>query len=110
MESEESKILDALIRTDWKIEVNKSATEADLLDALAFEIDKMIQHDFSRLIQLLYRIDISEKKLKDLLNKNKQANAGKLIAHLIIERQKEKIRYRKENPPQHKDSSDEERW
>ncbi|WP_336515125.1 hypothetical protein [Pollutibacter soli] len=110
MESEESIMLENLIRADWKIELKKSATEEDLLNALAFEINRMIQTDFSRLIQLLYRIDISEKKLKELLHKNKQSDAGKIIAHMIIERQKEKIRYRNEHPPGKEDSSGEERW
>lgn len=110
MESEESKILENLIRADWKIDLKKSATEEDLVNALAFEINSMIQNDFYRLIQLLYRIDISEKKLKELLNKNRQADAGKIIAHMIIERQKEKIRYRKEHPPENSNLSDEELW
>ena len=47
-------------------------------------------NDFNHLVQILYRIDVSEKKLKDLLLQNPGTNAGKMIASLIIDRQIEK--------------------
>jgi hypothetical protein len=49
-------------------------------------INELIKNDFSRLVQLLYRIDVSEKKLKNILQENPNENAGKLIAAVIIER------------------------
>src|SRR5688572_10633639 len=110
MEPNETEELQNHIQSAWKIVVREKATEGDLLNALAPEINRLIQHDLSWLIQLLYRIDISESKLKELLHKNKQSDAGKLIAHLIIERQKEKIRYRKEHPPQDLSHSEDELW
>ena len=47
-------------------------------------------NDFNQLVQILYRIDVSEKKLKDMLIQNPGTNAGKMIASLIIDRQIEK--------------------
>lgn len=49
-------------------------------------INEMIKNDFSRLVQILYRIDVSEAKLKYLLNSNPNEDAGKLIAQVILER------------------------
>lgn len=62
-------------------------------DQLAAFINQLIDQDFSRLVQLLYRLDVSESKLKTILLENPTGDAGDMIAHLIIER----IRQREEN-------------
>jgi hypothetical protein len=54
-------------------------------DLIAF-INECIQHDFNKLVQLLYRIDVSEEKLKYILQLNPNEDAAKLIAAVIIER------------------------
>jgi hypothetical protein len=80
--------------------------ELELL--LAERINTMIQQDFSALVQLLYRIDVSEPRLRGLLQENAGEDAGVVIARMILERQWQKIetrrRYRQDA------GSDEERW
>ena len=49
-------------------------------------INECIKTDFSKLVQLLYRIDVSEQKLKTILQANPNEDAGKLIAAVIVER------------------------
>jgi len=49
-------------------------------------INDLIKEDFSKLVQLLYRIDVSEAKLKNVLKEHPNENAGKLIAQIVIER------------------------
>ena len=49
-------------------------------------LNKFINHDFSKVVQLLYRIDVSEAKLKKVLHENPNEDAAHLIADLIIER------------------------
>jgi len=49
-------------------------------------LNEFINHDFSKVVQLLYRIDVSEAKLKKVLQKNPNEDAAGLIADLIIER------------------------
>jgi hypothetical protein len=49
-------------------------------------LNEFINHDFSKVVQLLYRIDVSEAKLKKVLHKNPNEDAAGLIADLIIER------------------------
>jgi len=72
-------------------------------------INDLITNDFSRLIAVLYRLDISEKKLKELLKNSINTSAGDIIAEMIIERQTEKIKTRKFFSG--KDSfCDEEKW
>jgi hypothetical protein len=49
-------------------------------------INDCINQDFNKLVQLLYRIDVSENKLKTILQSNPTEDAAKLIAAVIIER------------------------
>ncbi len=61
---------------------------------LIFAIDQLIQNDFSKLINILYRIDIDEQKLKTALFEN-PLPPSETIADLMIERQLQKIKFRK---------------
>lgn len=71
-------------------------TVDELTDLLAEKINDMINKDFSTLVQLLYRIDVNEAKLRQLLQENMMTDAGRTIARLILERQWQKILTRRE--------------
>ena len=107
--SVDTGILNA-IRSDWPLLVPEKCTEEQLLNVLSVEINRLINQDFSRLIAILYRIDISEKKLKTLLAENKGSDAGRIIAWMILERQKEKEKSRKKYSTKKDDIPDEEKW
>lgn len=77
---------------------------------LAEYINLLINTDFNKLIYILYRLDISEKKLKQLLAGEQQTDAGGLIANMIIERQLQKILSRKQYRMQDDGIADEEKW
>lgn len=68
--------------------MEKAFSELEQLDPsdLITFINDCIQHDFNKLVQLLYRIDVSEGKLKYILQLNPNEDAAKLIAAVIIER------------------------
>ena len=68
------------------MEINLQSLEKLDTPSLELTINELIKNDFSRLVQILYRIDVSEAKLKDILNSNPNEDAGKLIAQVIIER------------------------
>lgn len=74
---------------------NPSYNYQQLHEALATHINYLITTDFSLLISILYRLDISEKKLKQFLNQSTDTTAGDIIAQMIIERQLQKIESRK---------------
>ena len=61
---------------------------------LADFINDLIERDFSRLIQLLYRLDVSEEKLKSVLIENPTGDAGMMMAQIIMARiaQREKTK------------------
>lgn len=77
-------------------EVLEKYPAEDLENNLAVYINELIDKDFNKLVNLLYRIDISEEKLKlALQNEDKKNSSGKTIAKLIIERQLQKLEFRK---------------
>lgn len=95
----EMKALISTINHSLAIELPEKLTESELRSHLNEYINTLIRDDFERLVALLYRIDVSETKLKYLLLENPHQDAAKIIAALIIERQKQKIRLRKRNKP-----------
>jgi hypothetical protein len=94
MQMPEDNIL--LVRAQLSEDFNLPVTNdtGQLAKALAEGINQLIQTDFARLINMLYRIDISEKTLKETLEQQADEDAGLLIARLIIERllQKQQMR------------------
>jgi hypothetical protein len=78
-------------------------------EKLASYINDLINHDFEKLIQLLYRLDVSEQKLKSVLASS-SSNAGFIIAQMIIERQLQKIKTREQYSQQNSNINDEEKW
>lgn len=80
-----------------------------LFEQLSFYVNGLINNDFEYLLSLLYRIDVDEKKIRFLLDSKPGTNAGELIAGLIIKRQLEKIKTKKQfKPPTN--IPDEENW
>jgi hypothetical protein len=87
---------------------NKESDEP--LKILEQEINRLLLHDFDRLISILYRVDVSEHKLKQLLKERPGEDAAKLIALLLVERQVQKIKAREGFASSKDDIDGEERW
>jgi len=68
------------------MEINLLALEKLTTPDLETMINDLIKNDFSKLVQLLYRIDVSEAKLKNILQAHPNEDAGKLIAQVVVER------------------------
>ena len=73
-------------------------------------INELINKDFHSLVQLLYRIDVNEKKIRTFLDKNTNTDSAAILADLIIERQLQKIESRKYFSNKNKQEDDEEKW
>jgi hypothetical protein len=82
----------------------------DAENFLAEKINALIKDDFNLLIQILYRIDVNETRLKQVLKDNPNEDAGKIIAALLIERQLQKINTREQFKRKNDNFSDEEKW
>lgn len=98
---------------------DKIATVANSIDEVPGEeireqlislINELVNKDFASLLQLLYRIDVDEKKIRLLIQKNPTEDAASIIADLIIERQLQKIESRKHFKENNDRDCEEERW
>jgi hypothetical protein len=86
--------IENIMRGMLDVEASKKYTHDQLIAMLAVHINELLQTNFEQLVNLLYRIDVSEKKLKQLLSDFPKEDAGTIIAALIVERQLEKINSR----------------
>ncbi|HUH25416.1 MAG TPA: hypothetical protein VLY87_02220 [Flavobacterium sp.] len=86
---------------EWSLQLLES--QPDSADA-SFEenrnlliriVNQLIQSDFNKLINILYRIDVDEQKLKDALFENPLPPA-ETIADMIIKRQLQKVHFREQ--------------
>ncbi len=102
--------LNKLVGEYFQLSVPPKTGREALHKLLAVKINGLIQTDFHQLIVLLYRVDVSEEKLKYLLKMNRDTDAGQVIAELIVDRLCEKaISKMKYKMPQ-KDIDEAERW
>lgn len=99
----------AALSNVFSLELAPAIGEPELEAVLAQHVNQLIQHDFNLLVSILYRIDVSEQKLKQILKDNPDADAGLVIARLMIERQKQKIRAREDFKTKAEDT-EEEKW
>ncbi len=95
----ELKGLIQTVNDSMAIDLPEKLSLNELHIQLAKYIDHLIRVNFEKLVTLLYRIDVSESKLKELLKENPDQDAAKLIATLIIERQIQKMKLRSKNKP-----------
>ncbi len=102
-------LYDALTR-EWALAPLPVQSEQAIFDALSAAINDLILHDQHRLMAILYRIDVSEARIRQWLGQNKGVDASRIIAQLILDREKEKIRSREEWKLKEGDIPEEERW
>src|SRR4051812_4563965 len=74
-------------------EVKEMSMEA-LKDWLIAEIVKMLMHDMEKLLNILYRIDVNERKVKEAFAQSDPKRIAPELARLIIEREMQKAETR----------------
>ena len=99
-----------LLNKELSLELPENISLSELKEELTQYINHLINTDFEKLIFYLYRIDVHEAKMKQLLQAHDGENAASLIAQLIIDRQVQKIKTRAEFTAPAADQSGEERW
>lgn len=94
-----------LIEKDFELEksyLNLEKSE-DLIYDQAFlmvvrVVEDLMTNDFNRLINIVYRIDVSEDKLKQALSVSNRKPAS-VITKMILDRQLQKVAMRKKYSP-----------
>ena len=99
MEDQNLKAGAALIVKDFDLDsenfLGGHPVSVDLvISKLTAVVEHLLDQDFNKLLNILYRIDISEEKLKLALSQNAEQPA-KVIAQMIFEREMQKVETRK---------------
>ena len=98
------------LNKDLSLELPEKLSYEELHTRLSAHINDLIKNDFEKLVAYLYRIDVHEQKLRQLLQQHPEENAGNIIADLVIERQLQKIKTRQQFSQRDNDIEGEEKW
>lgn len=97
MSLEKTDILTAvsIINKDFGLEKDDNIVENEtaLYQWLIKIINYLLEKDFERLLQAMYRIDVSEEKFKAIFVQD--GNIAEAIANLVLERELKKVAIRK---------------
>lgn len=74
-----------------QLDVEHNPSYAEICTAMEQVLDWLFERDRQKLMQLLYRIDIPELKLKDALEGNSSSPVVELLAALIVRREAQKV-------------------
>ncbi len=98
------------INQSLEISLPESTGLDELREKLSAHINNLVNHDFEKLVFLLYRIDVDEARMRALLAHKEGEDAPRLIADLIIERQLQKIQSRQHFNQGDNNIDEEEKW
>ncbi|SFA90293.1 hypothetical protein [Algoriphagus aquimarinus] len=86
----------SLLRKDFELpEVTSEFDEEKAVLTLTKVIAYMLDREFERLLQICYRIDLGEEKLKKILHVSEPDQVAPDLARALWNRQKQKIEIRK---------------
>jgi hypothetical protein len=95
-----------LICKDLGLEEELKLTEKSSFDSLKayleHQINYLLDHDFNRLMNAMYRIDIPDYKVNEILHSSKSDELALNLAKAIIEREKQKVLTRQHYQPSKK--------
>lgn len=98
------------IAADTALSIPDHITYDQLESLLAEKLARMINTDFQQFVLLLYKIDVAESKVRQVLADDTTEGVYRKIAALLIERQQQKIISRKTFTRPINDDDIEERW
>ena len=91
----------SLVQKDFKLD-NSSINELpspsfeEVLAYLEGAISHLLDHDFERLLQIMYRIDIDENRFKEVFQSEESKEIVAKLARMVLDRELEKVRTRAE--------------
>jgi hypothetical protein len=103
MDNDKAQVTDVTKVISKDFQVGDADSLIPITDVLNFEelkkylIEKLtylLENKYDTLINILYKIDISEEKLSELFSSNNKESIPSTLAELIIERQFQKVKFR----------------
>jgi hypothetical protein len=96
MPDNSSKDTFLFLKKDFELpELAENFDEDQAILMLSKAISQLLDRDFERLLQICYRIDLGEEKLKKILHESEPDSVSLDLAKSLWERQKLKIEIRK---------------
>lgn len=89
--SEQQEVVQ-MLEADWGLQLPEMVSEETILKHLEQKILELADKNPEAFFQLMYRLDVSEQKVKSVLF---EPDAGMQIARLVYKRQLQKIEARK---------------
>jgi hypothetical protein len=72
-------------------DLSENLNEVQLREVMCNAFAYLVDHDFPKLLQILYRADVDQDQLKKLLENSPNSSSAEVIADAYIARQKAKI-------------------
>lgn len=101
MEDEKYLILNDLLSKDLQLDEEESLVSGEekidlniLHKKLSILVAYLLENDMHRLLNAMYRLDVSEAKFHQAMQSDSKENAAFRIADLIIEREMQKVKTR----------------
>jgi len=83
------------LKQDFELPVIKDElTEEKLIDFLTPVVSKMLDREFEKLLNICYRIDLGENRLKYILHESEPEHMARELASALVKRQIQKIEIR----------------
>ena len=95
------------LQQDWGLQIPDTLSEEEILKKLADRVAQLTEKGAEAFFQLMYRLDISERKLTNVMH---GPDVAAQIARLIYDRQWEKIRSRRHFREHAKDEDPDLKW
>ena len=101
MDREELKILNDLIEKDLQLDQEESLISGEekpdinyIHEKLSLLIAYLMEHDMHRLLNAMYRLDVSEIKFHDAMQSESKEEAALRITDLVLDREMQKVKTR----------------
>lgn len=95
------------LRGEWQLQVLPAMSEEALLEQLSDKIAAIISQGPDPFYRLMYRLDISEKKIRELQG---GTDVSRKVAVLVLKRQLEKVKSRAAHREEKKDVDPDLQW
>jgi len=92
--SKRIKNINALIVNDFEIEVAQDVAEEELLMHLGDRVAELLENRPEYFFNLLYRLDVNEQKVQQVLTTETEQPVNIAIARLILDREKVRLETR----------------
>jgi hypothetical protein len=95
MDKENTREFYSVISSNFELQKADVMTVDDVKKALSARIRDMLDNNVEQLVSIIYRIDVSQKKVDEIFKNESKDEISVLLADAVIERQLMKVQSRK---------------